>query len=133
MGEHPRRRAIITIRFDLARISIALATGSSGSSTGSNNVVGLQHATTGLPPTTLPSFNLRQSGYGCALMSTRPCATADAPSGLDHSVIAHLAQIAVGKPEQVAKNLLVLRAKSFTEPADLTRRGGQPRHDIGNG
>jgi hypothetical protein len=25
-----------------------------------------------LPPTTLPSFNSRQSGYGCALMSPRP-------------------------------------------------------------
>jgi hypothetical protein len=30
------------------------------------------NATTGLPPTTLPSFNSRQSGYGCALMSPRP-------------------------------------------------------------
>jgi transposase len=48
------------------------ATGWSGSSTGSNNVVGWRRATTGLPPTTLPSFNSRQSGYGCALMSPRP-------------------------------------------------------------
>jgi transposase len=53
-------------------ISTALATGWSGSSTGSNNVVGWRRATTGLPPTTLPSFNSRQSGYGCALMSPRP-------------------------------------------------------------
>jgi len=29
----------------------------------------LQRATTGLPPITLPSFSLRQSGYGCALVS----------------------------------------------------------------
>ena len=45
---------------------------SSGSSTGSNNVVGWQRATAGSPPTTLPSFNSRRSGYGCALMSPRP-------------------------------------------------------------
>jgi hypothetical protein len=31
-----------------------------------------RHATTGLPPTTLPSFNSLQSGCGCALMSPRP-------------------------------------------------------------
>ena len=53
-------------------ISTALATGSSGSSTGSNNVVEWRRATTGSPPTTLPSFNSRQSGYSCALMSPRP-------------------------------------------------------------
>jgi hypothetical protein len=41
----------------------------SGFSTRSNNVASLQRATTGLPRTTLPSFNLRQSGYGYALMS----------------------------------------------------------------
>jgi hypothetical protein len=44
----------------------------SGSSTVSNNVVGLQRATTGSPPITSRSFNSRQSGYGCALMSPRP-------------------------------------------------------------
>ena len=38
----------------------------------SNNVVGWRRATTGSLPTTLPSFNSRQSGYGCALMSPRP-------------------------------------------------------------
>src|SRR5205823_3315729 len=54
------------------RKSTALATGSSGSSTGSNNVVGWRRAMTGLLPTTLPSFNSRQSGYGCALMSPHP-------------------------------------------------------------
>jgi transposase len=43
-----------------------------GSSTGSNNVVGWRRATIGSPPTTSPSFNSRQSGYGCALMSPRP-------------------------------------------------------------
>src|SRR5258708_19479455 len=31
-----------------------------------------RRATTGLPPTTLPSFNSRQLGYGCGLMSPRP-------------------------------------------------------------
>src|SRR5262249_51199641 len=55
-----------------APISTALATRSSGSSTGSNSVVGWRRATTGLPPTTLPSFSSRQSGYGCALISPRP-------------------------------------------------------------
>jgi hypothetical protein len=39
---------------------------SSGSSTGSNNVVGWRCSTTGPVPTTLPSFSSRQSGYGCA-------------------------------------------------------------------
>ena len=53
-------------------ISIVLATRSSGSSTGSNSVVGWRRAMTGWPPTTLPSFNSRQSGYGCAFMSPRP-------------------------------------------------------------
>jgi transposase len=67
-----RRKAIAAIRSALARIFTALATRSSGSSTESNNVVGLQRATTGLPPTTLPSSSLHQSGYGCALMSPRP-------------------------------------------------------------
>jgi hypothetical protein len=43
-------------------ISIVLATRSSGSSTGSNSVVGWQRAMTGLLLTTLPSFNSRQSG-----------------------------------------------------------------------
>lgn len=38
-------------------ISTALATGSSGSSTGSNNVVGWPRAMTGLLPTSLPSFS----------------------------------------------------------------------------
>ena len=44
----------------------------SGSSTESNNVVGLQRATTASAPITSRSFNSRQSGYGCALMSPRP-------------------------------------------------------------
>jgi transposase len=37
-----------------------------------NNVVGSRRATTGLPPTTSPSFNSHRSGYGCASMSPRP-------------------------------------------------------------
>src|SRR5579859_219620 len=65
-------KGIAVIRSASALISIALATRSSGSSTGSNNVVGWRRAMTGLLPTTLPSFNSRQSGYGCALMSPRP-------------------------------------------------------------
>src|ERR1700760_4982467 len=52
-----------------------LATRSSGSSTGSSNVVVWRRATTDWPPTTLPSFNSRRSGYGCALMSPRPSTT----------------------------------------------------------
>jgi hypothetical protein len=56
---------------DTLRISTALATASSGSSTGSNNVVRWRRVTTGSPPTTLPSFNSRQSGCGCGLMSPR--------------------------------------------------------------
>src|SRR6202042_532300 len=67
-----RRKATAAIRSASAPISTALATGSSGSSTGSNNVVGWRRAMTGLLPTALPSFNSRQSGYGCALMSPHP-------------------------------------------------------------
>src|SRR3954454_12185978 len=52
------------IRSASAPISTALATGSSGSLTGSNNVVGWRRAMTDLLPTTLPSFNSRQSGCG---------------------------------------------------------------------
>jgi hypothetical protein len=55
---------------------------SSGSGTGSNNVVGLQHATTGSPPTTLLSFNLRQSGYGCDFMSPICAASPETQSAL---------------------------------------------------
>jgi transposase len=73
-GPTSRRKTIAAIRSASARISTALATGSGSSSTGSNNVVGWRRATTGLPPTTLPSFNSHQSGYGCALMSPRPSA-----------------------------------------------------------
>ncbi|MBB4264274.1 hypothetical protein GGD64_008347 [Bradyrhizobium sp. CIR3A] len=43
--------------------------------TGSSNVVGSQRATTGSPPTSLPSCNSRQSGYGCVFMSPRPSTT----------------------------------------------------------
>src|SRR5258708_21169670 len=71
-GPTSRRKEIATIRSASALISTAPATGSRGSSTGSNNVVGSRRATTGLPPTTLPSFNSRQLGYGCGLMSPRP-------------------------------------------------------------
>jgi transposase len=56
-------------RGDPVLISTALATGWSGSSTGSSNVGGWQRATTGLPPATSPSFNSRQSDYGWALVS----------------------------------------------------------------
>ena len=41
-------------------------------STRSSNVVVWRRATTDWPPTTLPSFNSRRSGYGCALMSPHP-------------------------------------------------------------
>jgi hypothetical protein len=64
-GPTSRRRAIAAIRSASAHISTAPATGLSGSSTGSNNVVGWRRGTTGWPPTTLPSFSSRQSGYGC--------------------------------------------------------------------
>jgi transposase len=35
-------------------------------------VVGWRRATTGLAPTTSPSFNSRRSGFGCAFMSPHP-------------------------------------------------------------
>jgi len=54
-----------------ARISTALGTWSSASST-SSTATGLRRAMTSSPPTTLPSFNSHRSGYGCALISPRP-------------------------------------------------------------
>jgi len=59
-------------RYASVRISTALETWSSASSTRSSTAAGLQRATTSSPPTTLRSFNSRRSGYGCALMSPRP-------------------------------------------------------------
>ena len=55
-----------------SRISIALATRSSGSSTGLNSAVAWQLATTSWQRTTLLSFSSPRSGYGFALMSPRP-------------------------------------------------------------
>ena len=50
----------------------ALEIWSNGSSTRSSTVGEWQPATTSSRPTTSHSSNLRQSGYGCALMSPRP-------------------------------------------------------------
>ncbi len=75
LGPTSRRKTIGAIRSAAAPISTALATGSSGSSTGSNNAAESRHVTTGSLPTTLPSSSSRQSGYGCALMSPRPNTT----------------------------------------------------------
>jgi Transposase DDE domain len=45
---------------------------SSGSSIRSSSVAGSQRVTISSPPTTSPSSSLHQSGFGCALMSSRP-------------------------------------------------------------
>jgi len=71
-GPTSRRKATAANRSASAPISTVLATRSSGSSTGSNNVVGWRRATTSWQPTTLPSFSSRQSGCGCVFMSPRP-------------------------------------------------------------
>ena len=68
-------KSIAAIRSVSVPMSTALATMSSGSSTGSNNAVGWRRATTGSRPTILPSFNSRRSGYGGASMSPRPSTT----------------------------------------------------------
>jgi hypothetical protein len=47
------------------------ATWLSGPSTRSSSVVESRRAAANSPPTTLPSSNLRRSGYGCALMGPR--------------------------------------------------------------
>jgi transposase len=70
-----RQGAIALSRSVSARIFIALATWSNGSSTRSSTVAGSQRAMTGWRRTTLRLFNSRQSGYGCALMSPRPSTT----------------------------------------------------------
>src|SRR4051812_36272109 len=66
------QRAIEKTHSASARICTALEIWSNGSSTRSSSVGEWQHATTSSRPTTSPSFNLRQSGYGCTLMSPRP-------------------------------------------------------------
>jgi transposase len=67
--------AIATIPSASARISTVLGTWSSGSSTRSSTVAGLQRATTSWRRITSLSSSLRRSGYGCALMSPRPSTT----------------------------------------------------------
>ena len=52
---------------------------------------------------------------------------------LDHALVAHLAELVVLQPEQVAENLLVLRADGLAEPLDFAGGGGEARHDIGDG
>jgi transposase len=66
-----RQDAIAASRFASARISIEPAIWSNGSSIRSSIVGGLQRATTSWLRTTLRSFSLRRSDYGCALMSPR--------------------------------------------------------------
>src|SRR5665213_1360067 len=61
-----------TGQFASAATSTALVIWSSGSSTRSSGVGGSQLATTSSQQTISPSSSLRQSGYGCALMSPRP-------------------------------------------------------------
>ena len=71
-GPTSRHDAIATSRSASARISIAPATWSSGSSTRSSTAVVWQRATTSSRPTTSHSSSLHPYAYGCALMSPRP-------------------------------------------------------------
>jgi hypothetical protein len=71
-GRISLQRAIGKTRSASAPICTALEIWSNGSSTRSSSVGEWLHATTSSRTTTSPSFNLRQSGYGCALMSPRP-------------------------------------------------------------
>ena len=71
-GAWARPNAIAASRSVLVLTYIAPAIELRGSSTGSSNVVGWRPVTTNLPPTTSPSFNSPQSGYGSVLMSPRP-------------------------------------------------------------
>ena len=71
-GPTSRPNAIAASRSVLVLTYIAPAIELRGSSTGSSNVVGWRPVTTNLPPTTSPSFNSPQSGYGSVLMSPRP-------------------------------------------------------------
>jgi hypothetical protein len=96
-GQTSRRRAIAEIRSASARISIALAIRSSGSSTGSSNAVAWHHATTSWQRTTLLSFNSPQSGYGFALMSPRPNSEVVSDAN-GHKVYALSASTVFGSP-----------------------------------
>jgi transposase len=68
------RETIGRRRSPSARIFIGPEIWSSDSSIGSSTVAVLQPATTSSRPTSLHSSNLRRSGYGFALMSSRPSA-----------------------------------------------------------
>jgi transposase len=73
-GRWPTSRpdAIAASRSALAHICIKPAIWLNGSSTRSSTVAVSRRAMTGWRRTIWPSFSLRQSGYGCALMSPRP-------------------------------------------------------------
>src|ERR1700730_12212097 len=80
-----RRAALLRFQTGQQRActSIAPAIWSNGSSTKLNNVGMSDLTTTNLQPTTSPSSSLRQSGYGCALMSPRlDCLSCSARTGL---------------------------------------------------
>ena len=71
-GQTSRRNEIGSSRSASAPTSTERAIWSSGSSTRSSNAGASPPDTTSSPPTTLPSSNLRQSGFGYVLMSPRP-------------------------------------------------------------
>ncbi len=72
LGPTFRQDAIARSRSASVLTFIAPETWSSGSSTRSNNVGGSRRAMTSSQQTTSRSSSLRQSGYGCVLMSPRP-------------------------------------------------------------
>ncbi len=71
LGRTFRRNAIAKTRSASARICIARATRSNGSSTRSSNVGASRRDTTNSPPTISRSSNSLVSEFGCALMSPR--------------------------------------------------------------
>ena len=73
----------------------------------------------------------KSSGFDFAIRRFDPSRSSQAQ--LDHAQLAHLAELVVLQPEQVAKNLLVLRADGLAKPVDFAGGSGEPRHDVGDG
>jgi len=111
-------------------ISTATVTGSSVSSTGSSNAVGLRHATTSWMPTTFSSCSLRQSDCGSALMSPTPWRSHAGQVCEPHGGAATRRRVVVVKRTKCCENIgqakRVLHARNITQP-----RAGLDRVEIG--
>src|SRR6516165_298863 len=119
-GPTSHQDVIATSRSASARISTVRATWSSGSSTKSSTVGAWQRATTSWRPTTLHSSSLRQYGYGCALMSSRPSKAAAAMPRVHEARATTVSQFEQHLRVAIA-NLLLVHRRDIERPDDTHR------------